>query len=100
LQFADVADSIVSFRISEEARFLRCRSIFELLRGGADHKHAVIMRNVDLPMLAPLVGTLPLQDKSEYAAASLFAAHRGGVSVQISLRSGAGALSSQRDYAR
>jgi hypothetical protein len=35
------------------------------LSGVADDKHATLMRNVDLPMLAPLVGTLPLQETKE-----------------------------------
>src|SRR6266581_1483259 len=41
-----------------------CRTIFGPV--GADDKHGTMMRNVDLPMLAPLVGTQPLQEKPDH----------------------------------
>jgi hypothetical protein len=42
------------------------RTIFGLLSDVVDDKYATLMRNVDLPMLAPLVGTEQLQKKPEH----------------------------------
>ena len=70
---ADIVDLIVPFEIPERPLGFclrnhprtrlplpdfdacrRSRTIFGLLSRGADDKHAAMMRNVDLPMLAPL----------------------------------------------
>ena len=41
------------------------RTIFGLLSDVADDKYATLVRNVDLPMLAPLIGMEQLQKKPE-----------------------------------
>ena len=47
------------------------RTIFGLVSDVADDKYATLMRNVDLPMLAPLVGTEQFQKKTGASSSSV-----------------------------